>query len=467
VSKDLRQFLKVVREMGPDYYVEVNRPLKPKYEPCIIEEKLAKQGRYPVIYCPQVEGSKLPLVTNLFSCYDMLGLALDIDTKKKGRDEVLQEFRRRVADRKSPVMVPASQAPVKEVVFKGSQVDLGILPIVHHQEGDSGKYLDIGTLIIKDPDTGILNAGVYRHELKGKDQLGFMNSPTHKTAYITRRYSELKKPFEVVIAVGHHPAVVIGACTFVSLGTEKLDIIGGMLGEPLAVTKAETVSLPVPAFAEIVIEGVVDPTNMVTDGPFAEYTGYYGAGMKACYLIKVTAISMRRDAIYNDLDPASLEHNMPTSLGMESNDYDVIKRAVPTLKSVYLPRTGRGFLTYVSIKKRIEGEGKFAGLAAAGARPSSKVVVVVDEDVDVYNQEEMMWAIATRVEADTGVSYIPFASGAHLDPSAYDETRFGRGHMTTKLIIDATKPVNTPFAPRITPPKAVWDAMNLEDYLKK
>jgi 2,5-furandicarboxylate decarboxylase 1 len=466
MSKDLRQFLKKVKEMGPNYYVELNQPLKPKYEPCIIQEKLAREGRYPVIYCPQIEGSKLPLVTNLFSCYDMLGLALDIDTKKMGRDEVLKEFRRRIADRKAPVMIPASESPVKEVIYKGDDVDLNILPIIHHQEGDSGKYLDIGCLVCKDPDTGIYNAGVYRHELKGKNQLGFMTSPNHKTAYIARRYAELKRSFEVVITVGHHPAVGIGACTFVRLGINKLEVIGGLLKEPLAMTQAETVSIPVPAFGEIVIEGEVDPCAMVTDGPFAEYTGYYGGGNKSCYLIKVKAVTMRKDAIYNDLDPASLEHNRPTSLGMESNDYDVIQKAVPTVKSVYLPRTGRGFLTFVSIKKRIEGEGKFAGLAAVSARPSSKIVIVVDEDIDIYDYDAVWWAVATRVEADTSVSIIPGVSGAHLDPSAYGETRFNKGSMTTKMIIDATRPVNTPFAPRITPPKAVWESMVLENYLK-
>lgn len=465
MNKDLRQFLRLVKEMGPDYYLEVNRPLKPKYEPCVIQEKLAKEGRYPVIYCPEIEGSKLPLVTNLYSCYDMLGLALDIDTKIKGRDEVLQEFRRRVADLKDPVMISPQEAPVKEVVLKDKDVDLDILPVIHHQEGDSGKYVDIGCLICTDPDTGIYNAGVYRHELKGKNQLGFMTSPNHNAAYIARRYAELKRPFEVVIALGHHPAVNIGACTFVSLGTNKLKVIGGLLQEPLAITQAETVSLPVPAFAEIIIEGVVDPCAMVTDGPFAEYTGYYGAGNKACYLIDVKAITMRHDAIYHDLDPAALEHNMPTSLGMESNDYDVIQMAVPTVKNVYLPRIGRGFLQFVSIKKRIEGEGKYAGLAALSARPSAKIVVVLDEDIDVYNTDEVLWAIATRTEADTDVTYVPYVAGAHLDPSAYNEARFGKGSMTTKMIIDTTRPVIAPFAPRITPPKDLWESIRLEDYI--
>ena len=102
---------------------------------------------------------------------------------------------------------------------------------------------------------------------------------------------------EVVIFIGHHPAVVLGALSRGSQDTNELEIMGGLLEEPLQVTSAETVDIPVPAHAEIAIEGVIDPQNMVTDGPFAEYLGYYGEGDKPCYLIKITAMTMRRDAI--------------------------------------------------------------------------------------------------------------------------------------------------------------------------
>jgi 2,5-furandicarboxylate decarboxylase 1 len=465
MSKDLRQFLKLGKELGPNYYLEVKKPLSSKFEPCIIQEKLAKEGRFPVIYCHQIEGSDLPLVTNLFGSYEMLGLALDIDAEKMGKAEILKEFRRRMTNSMPVRMIPASEASVKDVVLQGDSVDLSLLPIIHHQEGDSGKYIDIGSLICKDPDSGIPNVGVYRHEVKGKDQLSFMTAPTHHAAYITRRYAELGKPLEIVLSIGHHPAMTIGACTFGSLDMNELEVIGGLLEEPLEVTTAETVDLPVPAHAEIAIEGVIDPSNMVTDGPFAEYTAYYGEGMKPSYLIQVTAITMRQDAIYHDLDPAHLEHNIPTALGLESNDYEVVKRAVPTVRNVHLPRTGRGFVSYISIKKRIQGEGKFAGLAALSARPSVKLVIVVDEDIDIYNPEEIIWALSTRMEADVDVSIIPHVSGAHLDPSAYDESRFKRGHMTTKMIIDATRPVGLPFASTITPPKALWESVVLEDYL--
>jgi len=466
MSKDLRQFLELAKKMGPDFYVEVKKPLKPKYEPCVIQEKLAKEGRFPVIYCPQIEGSKLPLVTNLFGSYEMLGLAIDVDARKMGKAEIIKEYHKRETDFKPTKTVPASEAPVKEVVLKGKDVDLNLLPIIHHQECDSGKYINVGSMICKDPDTGIPNVAIYRHEMKGKDVLGGMFVPVHHAAYIARRYAELGKPMEVVIIIGHHPAISIGACSTGDIKDNELELIGGLLGEPLEVTSGETVDIPVPARAEIAIEGVIDPRTMGTDGPFGEFTHYVGPEA-SCYIIKVTAITMRKDAIYHDLDNAHREHNFCSVLPNESHNFEAIKRAVPTVQAVHLPWSGLcEFHVYASIKKRVQGEGMFTGLAILAANAEVKLAVIVDEDVDVYNEEDVLWAITTRVQADQDVAIIPRVSGADLDPSCYDETRLKRGAMTTKMIIDATKPVQAKFAPRITPPKELWDSMKLEDYLK-
>lgn len=270
---------------------------------------------------------------------------------------------------------------------------------------------------------------------------------------------------EVVLFVGHHPAVVLGSLVRGSLDLDELEAIGGLLGEPLEVTDAETVDLPVPAWAEVVIEGVIDPQKEITDGPFAEYTGYYGGVAKA-WQIDVKAITMRKDAIYHDLDPAHREHNLSCVLCFESVIYEAVKKAVPTVQAVHLPASSCSLYTvYISLKKRIQGEGKLAALAALSAEINLKTAVVVDDDIDVYNEHEVLWAVATRVEADLDVSIIPRVTGAHLDPSAYDETRYKRGHMTSKVIVDATKPIDLPFATRITPSLELWASMKLDDYI--
>lgn len=260
--------------------------------------------------------------------------------------------------------------------------------------------------------------------------------------------------------------MVLGSLYTGPQNVDELEIAGGFLDESLEVVQGETVDLPIPAFGEIVIEGTIDARNMVTDGPFSEYAGYYGLAEKPCHLIDVTAITMRRDAIYHDLDPAHREHNLSCAMSFESAVYDMVKAAVPTVKAVYAPPSGTNVYNYyVSIAKRVQGEGKRAGLAALSLPPDANMVVVVDEDIDVYNEEEVLWAVATRVIPDEDIVIIPRITGPHLHPTAYDETRLKRGHMTSKMIIDATMPVGLHFETRITPPKDLWEAMKLEDYI--
>lgn len=486
-NKDLRDFLELARQAGPDFYVQVKKPLNPELETCVLQEKLAKRGRFPVMFCPEIRGSKIPLVSNLFGSYEMLAMALGIDPRvnttdidgstffafndrgpqKIDRAKLLHELRTKVADKKPTQLLPASEAPVKEVILKGKDVDLGILPITKHGKLDSEKFITAGCMVCKDPDTGIPNVGIYRHEVKGKNKLGLGTNPAHHIAYIARRYAELGKPMEVAISIGHHPAVILGALAKGGLDLNEFEVMGALLGEPLLVTPAETVELHVPAWAEIVIEGVIDARNIVIDGPFAEFTGHYGEkGGRTVYVINVTAITMRKDAIYHDVDPAHPEHNLAPALFYESAVYDMVKRVVPTVKAVNLPLSGAcAFHVYLSIKKRIQGEGKLAAMAALVADRTIRLVVVVDEDIDVYDEQEVLWAVATRVIAHKDISIDPWVTGSDIDPSAYDETGIQRGHMSTKVIIDATRPVDSTFATRITPPEALWKSMKISDYI--
>jgi len=468
VGKDLRQFLQRVRAAGPDFYAEVKRPLKPELEPFILQQKLFKDRRSPVIFCPEIEGSKLPLVTGLLGSYELLGLVMDMDPKKVDKSEISREFRNRAAGARPVKVIPASRAPVREVILKGKKVDLGLLPITQHNELDSGKYVAGGFLICKNPDTGIPNAGVYRHELKGKDQLGCGFAPAHNAGYIAGRYGALGKPMEVALVIGHHPAVVLGCCVEGPVGMNELEIAGGLLGEPLEVVQAETVDLQVPARAEIVIEGVIErPMDgpSTTDGPFGEVHWYYG-GVQRCYQMRVTALTMRGDAIYHDLAPGHPEHNLAGVLAAEASIHDAVKKLVPSVKAVHVPVSGVTYHIYVSIKKRLQGEGKLAGIAALAGQSRTTMVVVVDEDVDVFDETDVMWAIATRVIADRDVSIISNVTGQRLNPSALDESGLGGGGMVSKMIIDATKPVDLPFATRIAPNKELWQTMRIEDYLK-
>lgn len=465
MNKDLRTFIGETRQLGSAFFVNISKTVDPIFEPCVIQQKLAAVGRYPVIRCEDIKGAKLPLATNLFGSYELLGLALGIDPDQP-KSAILKRFIEREKNPMPTETVSAEDAPVKQCILKGDAVDLGNLPIVHHAENDSGKYITVGVMVVRDPDTGVLNAGMYRHEVQGKNTLGCMFNPAHHAAYIYRRYKELNKRMEVVIFLGHHPAALIGSLCEGPMNSSEYEVMGGLLGEPLQVVNGETVDVPVPAFAEIAIEGYLDPANETADGPFAEFTGYYGPAKDPVGMMQVTAITMRDDAIYHDLDPAHQEHNLAGALTLESTVFESVGHLTPTVTGVYLPVSGScRFTVYVSIKKRVPGEGKSAGMAALSANPNIKMAVVVDDDIDIYNEQQVLWAIGTTFEADRDLAIIPGAMGSHLNPAAYGEIRTESGPMNTKVIIDATRPATLPFETRIVPPKDIWNRIKLEDYI--
>ena len=456
-NKNLRDFIQACKTLGPDYYVELKRSIKPELEISIIQRKLAAQGRYPIILCPRVDGSRIPLVSNLFGSFELLALGLGCDPRKTTRDEVYDVIRERVTAQVPPRRVSPSEAPVKELRLLGDDVDLSVLPIIHNSKLDAGKYIGAGFMIARRPDTGAPNAGIYRHLVMDRDRLGCMINPGNDGAYIARRYAEMGQMMEVALVIGHHPAVVQAS---LARQVAELELMGGYLGEPLEVTEGETVDLPVPAHAEIIIEGVIDPNKMATDGPFAEYLGYYGVANKPCYVIQVTAITMRKDAIYHHLDSSHREHNLADSLTGLVSLVDRLKVQFPSIKAAH-----RGWLgTYISMRQRVPGEAKQAGLVAV-TENYGKNVVVVDDDIDVYNEQEVMWAISTRMVPDEDLLILPGVKGAHLDPVSYNESRTGRGPMTTHLVIDATKPIEREFEIKTEPDEHLWNTLKLEDYL--
>ena len=465
MNKDMRTFLGEARQLGRDYFASVTRPVDPMYEPSMIQQKLAAEGRYPVIRMENMNGSELPLATNMFGSYELLGLALGVDPGTP-KSEILHRFRSRIANPLATVPVEREDAPVKQIIHTDGGIDLNKLPIVHHAEKDSGKYISVGCLVVRDPDTGILNVGMYRHELQGTDRLGCMFNPAHHAGYIYRRCRELGKRMEAVLFIGHHPAAILGTLVHGAMDVDEFELMGALMDEPLEVVAAETVDLPVPAFAEIAIEGYLDPAEETNDGPFAEYTGFYGPAKDPIGLMQVTAITMRSDAIYHDLDPAHPEHNLAGALSFGNRVYDSVKNLVPSVTGVYLPVSGAcAFTAYVSIKKRVPGEGMSAGMAAIAANSDVKIAIVVDDDIDIYDEQQVLWAIATHFEADQGLAVIPNAMGAHLNPAAYGEVRHEKGPMNTKMVIDATRPATLDFADRIRPHKETWDRIRLQDYI--
>ena len=301
MAKNLRTYLKQLVQAMPEQIKSVNREVDPKFELTGIVEKLEDQGKSLALMFHKVKGSKIPLIINIGASYERLAHVLDTDVQN-----MVTEYSKRENNRIGVKEV--NDGPVKEVILKKKDVDLNVLPLTVHNEHDGGKYIAAGPAMMKDPDSQKTNVGLYRLQVQEKDQLGLFINPANHGYLIEGRYRDLGKPMEVAVVIGHHPAFLMASISKLEGYGGEMEVAGGLMGEPLEVIKGETIDLLVPAQAEIVIEGIVNPELKRDEGPFGEWPRYYTGLGDRCY-IKVTAITMRKDAIYQDIMAAHDEHN--------------------------------------------------------------------------------------------------------------------------------------------------------------
>lgn len=454
MAKDLRQFLAEVEAAEPDQILRVKKEVDPHFEVTGVLAKLEKERKFPVVIFERVRGSSLPVVTNVHADARRLFRAIGLP------DATLPEFIREYAARedspRSPVLV--KEAPVQEIVLTGKDIDVTRLPILTYHEKDAGRYITAGFGIMRDPDSGVRNAGIYRLMVHSPDTFGVQLSETAHGHYIWQMYERQNKPTPMAVAIGHHPAFYLGCLSFTSLETDEFSIAGGIMGEPVTLTPCRTIDLEVPAHAEIVLECEILPKQRKAEAPFGEYPGTYGP-QRNNPIVQVKAITMRRNALYQSSFVGHADNLLLSGIVRSTTIMKTVKLAAPKVRAVHVPTSGRcRFICYLSIEKIIEGEPKNAAMAAFAADPFLKYVVVVDEDVNILNDEEVLHAIATRVRADTDSFMVTYAKGSPLDPASYDPA--GGSHLVTKMAIDATRKANYPDEIRV--PGA--DDIRLEDY---
>lgn len=449
-QRDLQGYLELLREEAPEEIKFVDKTVDPKFELCAVIAKLESLNRYPALVFNRVGGFSFPVVSNLFSSRKRLAIALGCHEK-----DVNQAFRTREDHRIEPKRV--SSGPVKEVVLKKGEVKLSRLPLVTHNEKDAAPYITAGVMVVRDPETGIRNAGIYRHMLEGENQIGVHLAETGHANLIFEKYCKKGKPMEVAITVGMHPLFYLGVLSFVPFGIDEYTVVGGLMEEPLEVVKCETVDLEVPAMAEIVLEGIIQPGNQRMEGAFGEYTTLYGKPMMNP-VIDITAITMRKAPIYLDIFSGHIDHQLVGGTPRLSSIYKAVQVACPTVKDVYMPPSGFCRLTcYISIEKRHEGEAKNAICAAFAVDPYIRYAVVVDSDVNIFDDSSIWRAITGRVRVDEDVFMIRNAKGHPLDPTAK------KGFLVDKVGIDATRPLSG-YPETVSVPGA--DEVALDQYLK-
>jgi 2,5-furandicarboxylate decarboxylase 1 len=435
---DLRGFIAFLEAEHPDHVVRIGKEVDPQFGVSGILERLERDGRFPLVIFENVKGSNIPLVANMHASFERLRLGLGMETG--GVKEFVAECAARQAHPIDPVLVDS--APVQEVVQIGEAVDVEELPICTYHEKDAGKYITAGLAVMRDPETGIANVGIYRHMVHEKNLLGAQLSETADGNIIWKKYEKRGLPCPVAIVIGHHPAFFIGALCFSTLDSDEIRIAGGMLQRPVSLVRCKTIPLEVPADAEIVLECEIRPHERRAEAPFGEFPGTYGP-RRMNPVLEVKAITHRRDPLYQNAFVGHSDNLLLSGLIRTSFIENTVKIACPTVRAVMVPRSGRfRFICYVAIEKMSEGEPKLAAMAAFVADPFLKFVVVVDHDVEIDSDSDVLHAIATRVRADRDVFMVPYAKGSPLDPSSYDPG--GGSHLVTKMGIDATRKSNYP-----------------------
>lgn len=392
-----------------------------------------------------------------------VAMAIGVD-----EDQLSSAYARRMQERVDPVEV--STGPVKEIVSLGDDVDLTSLPA--HMSGylDAGRYITSGLCITADPDSGRRNLSYHRLQVRGRNRTGVLMVPRDAMRNY-QKYEARGEPMPMAVVIGHHPALYLAGAAPLAYGDDELALAGALLQEPVEMVGCESIGLNVPAKAEIVIEGHVLPSVREAEGPFGEFQGYYLSGAGENPVFEASCVTRRADSVY-----MFLQNELEGNLYCDVNYAVVARRAAEGV--------GRGadirnvamlpglFGVVIQMVPRFHGEAKGVLMGAmSSALLNVKTAIAVDDDVDPFNTNDVLWSIDTRVNPSDDIVVIPGARVHPMDVSGREMTPPGTElwhRVGSRVLIDATKPpladpVRREEFTRIHPPG--WNQVSLRSFL--
>lgn len=473
MAKDFRTFIQQLTDACPDELLKVPGKISSNLEATTFLRKLELEGKAPMTifeHPTALDGSEseFPLVFNAFSNRRKFCAALGMDMADY-KMPLSMELKDRFAHRIPPEVIPPTDAPVKELVITGEACGFSKLPIPKHHEHDGGPYILGGAVITKDPDSGAYNLAMIRIHVQGHKIAAIHAEPHHHTGMNIKKYGERNQKAPIAVVIGHHPGFFLGSCWEGPYGTNEFEIAGAALGEAVRLVPSETwgEELMVPADAEMVIECEVDWNDRIEEGPVGEHTRHYknfkGGVVTKQLDPKLTpvAITRRKDAYFQSLFIGHAEHYLLGSIPKEAVIFEKVRATCPGIKAVHMTPGGCGrYICYLSLKQRVGGEARDAIMAAFVCDWHLKYVFAVDDDVDVFSDSEVLWALATRTQPDRATFVIPGAMGATVDPTVDSRTK-----ISAKMGIDCTKPYGTPFSEVCEVPLDMLEQMRIEKYL--
>ena len=430
---DLREFLDQLEKAGE--LDTVAAEVDPKHELGAICKIFNERPNSPALLFENVKGSTIPVVGQLLASDRRVALALGLSKKN-----VFAETVRRASTPITPRRVSAG--PCQEVVMEGTDVDITKLPLCTNNPRDGGPYITAGHVILKDPEYGN-NLAIYRMMLVSKNEVTIRFTPGHDGHdFIRNAEKRGQKTFEVAVCIGVPPAVYVASQFEPRAGVYELEIAGGLSGEAVDVVKCRTIDLEVPALAEIVLEGELTiPAKSGDEGPFGEFCGYTTAQVPNERIMTIKAVTQRRNPIYHNiwLGKPPHEHLYVDALTYAVAAYQELKPAYPALKKAYAPPWGVSIVLILQLEKRLMRPGIVNNILAASLYTRSgkwKHVFVVDEDINLEDSNEVLWALTTRFQPATDMYVIPRSITSSLEPSA------GADGLTSKLMLDLTMKEN-------------------------
>jgi UbiD family decarboxylase len=439
--KDLREFISQIDALKALRRIE---GADPHHEIGGITEVAAGMVDCPALLFDHIKGHApgFRVLTNAVTSPQRAALALGIDSNLRPLDALKHWMaKRQTLTPQKPVEI--ATAAWLENSVRGDDVDVTKFPApVWHKE-DGGPYIGSGSLVImRDPDTGWINASIYRVQVHGPNELTiqFDHGGRHG-AIIAKKYWDQGKSCPVAIVCGEDPALFIAGFEYLAEGVSEFDFAGAIKSAPVEVHPGPMTGLPIPAYAEIIIEGRLKPLAEATlpEGPFGEFTGYFAADQRPCPVMEVAAIHHRNDPILlgsPPMKPPRFHFGLPFRAASIWSNLE----AAGVTDVVGVWQHISQLMTVVALRQRYDGHAKRAALIAAAHSYMGRLVVVVDDDVDPSDLADVMWAVTTRCEPSEQTDIIKNAWSSALDPRIPPDAKMHGVSSHSKLIIEAVKP---------------------------
>ena len=442
--KDLREWIQRVDEIGELTRVD---GANSEYELGGLVDLYQWDMGNPALLFDHIQGHRpgYRVLANVLTSLRRLALSLDLPLEFGPRDFV-QAWRTQLKDLQPQPAVTVDSGPVLENQQTGDDIDLTKFPAPLWHRDDGGRFIGTGNIVVmRDPDTGWVNSGTYRVQMHDAQTAGIYISPGKHGRMIRDKYWSRGESCPVAVCVGQDPLLLLLGGLEVDYGKDEFDVAGAIRKQPIELIKAPHTGLPVPATAEIVIEGEIPPGEFRSEGPFGEWTGYYASGEKPEPIIRVRSVLHRDDPIVLGCLPGKPPNDNTyfRSPLRAALIWDELERSgVPGIVGVWSHEAGGGrMLNIISIKQMDPGHAKQVGMATASCHAgayANRFVIVVDDDIDPTDTNQVLWALSTRTDVVEDIDVIKRCWSTPLDPMAYagEEARY----FNNRMIIDACRP---------------------------